>query len=248
MSLPSLAQRLALRERPARRVAMLQRWDALAFVHWEIEPARIQATLPPGLRVDTFDGRAFVGVVPFFMNRVHPAGLPCVPWISDFLELNVRTYVHDERGRPGVWFYSLDCNQPVAIWAARHFFGLPYFRARMSATRGVDGTISYSSTRCDSEAAAAFTYSYEGEAFPAQPGSLEFFLIERYLLYSWKRTGLFSGQVHHPPYSLKSIALPRAKQSFITGLGFADAECAPVHIIGCEGLAVEIFPLERVAG
>ena len=101
-------------------------WRDLLFLHWRVDPERIQRTLPPGLTVDVFDGAAYVGIVPFFMCDIRPRGLPAMPGLSNFMELNVRTYVHDAQGTPGVWFYSLDCNSRLTVWGARRFFHLPY--------------------------------------------------------------------------------------------------------------------------
>jgi hypothetical protein len=131
--IPTLNQRLAHRDKPSAFPVMRQRWSRLLFLHWPMEPDVIQATLPPGLTVDTFDGRAWIGVVPFFMERIRPVFCPPVPGISWFLELNVRTYVHNEQGNSGVWFYSLDCNQPLAVEIARRLFHLPYQHAEMKA-------------------------------------------------------------------------------------------------------------------
>src|SRR5437763_5271452 len=137
MTTIDLAARLAAREPNARRPQVIyQRWESLLFLHWRLPAARIQATLPQELTVDTFNGDAFIGVVPFFMRNVRPVGLPTMPWISDFQELNVRTYVFDPNGTPGVWFYSLDCNQPLAVIAARALTGLEYRNAEMSAMTG----------------------------------------------------------------------------------------------------------------
>ena len=111
---------------------MYQRWDRLLFLHWEYSPDAIQETLPPGLSVDTFEGRAFLGVVPFFMRNIRPRVLPAVPYLSNFLECNVRTYVHDENGVPGVWFFSLDTNRWLAYKIARIAFRLPYYWAAMN--------------------------------------------------------------------------------------------------------------------
>jgi uncharacterized protein YqjF (DUF2071 family) len=133
VSFPTLESRIAVRELPARAHVMHQRWESLLFLHWRWDAAEIQRTLPPGLFVDTFQGDAWLAIVPFYMRGIRPRFCPPVPGISDFLELNVRTYVHDEQGRPGVWFYSLDCNQPLAVWTARTFFHLPYQHARMWA-------------------------------------------------------------------------------------------------------------------
>jgi uncharacterized protein len=94
---------------------MFQRWLHLLFLHWPVEPRTIQSTLPPGLQVDTFSGQGWIGIVPFFMRGVRPVGLPSIVGPSNFLELNLRTYVRDRDGRPGIWFYSLDANQPLAV-------------------------------------------------------------------------------------------------------------------------------------
>ena len=143
-------------ERPetAGPVVMWQRWDDLLFLHWEFDPRVIQATLPPGLTVDTHAGRAWVGVVPFRMAAVRPRVLPPVPGLSWFWELNVRTYVRDVRGRPGVWFYSLDCDQPLACAIARRFFHLNYRDADMACGVEGSGWRDFSS-RCRDEAASA---------------------------------------------------------------------------------------------
>ena len=131
MSTPTNQQRLDACKAPPQAHVLYQSWKELLFLHWRIDPAVIQATLPPGLTVDTFEGDAYLGIVPFCMCNIRPRFLPVVPGISNFLEMNVRTYVHDEEGRPGVWFYSLDANQKLAVRVARKFFNLPYFDAKM---------------------------------------------------------------------------------------------------------------------
>ena len=145
--LPTEPQRLAVRARPAGRPAMFQQWRDLLFLHWEYPAATIQATLPEGLHLDTFAGKAYLGVIPFFMRNVRPRFLPGLPRLSNFMELNVRTYVHDEAGVPGVWFYSLDANQPLAVKIARRFFHLPYEHAAMESSRTESGAIHYRSLR-----------------------------------------------------------------------------------------------------
>ena len=158
MPVPTLEDRLAVRLRPQSWV-MEQTWTNLLFLHWRVPAEIVQSTLPEGLTVDTFDGVAWLGVVPFFMRRVHLRWLPSIPGgFSDFLELNVRTYVHDAAGRPGVWFYSLDCNQSIAVRTARKFFHLPYKHAHMSATRDDEGAIRYKAKRRGRDETADFAY------------------------------------------------------------------------------------------
>src|SRR5260370_520901 len=122
-----ITRQLMERQQPRRQSpVMFQRWLHLLFLHWPVSPEIVQMTLPKGLQVDTFEGNAWVGIVPFFMQGVRPAGFISFPGISNFLELNLRTYVRDANGRPGIWFYSLDANQPLAVCLARATFALPY--------------------------------------------------------------------------------------------------------------------------
>lgn len=226
---PTLEDRLAQRHRPPGQPLLFMNWEKLLFLHWSWEPETIQALLPKGLFVDTFEGRAWLGVVPFFMRRVHPRHLPCAPWLSDFQELNVRTYVHDGQGVPGVWFFSLSCHQPVAVFGARTFFHLNYVGAHMRAEETEAG-IDYSSRRRGGRE-ARYRYAMPENSGVAEPGSREFFLLERYVLFSADRQGrLFSGRVHHRPYEW-GLA-PLAEGSFLPAVddGFPDPGRPPEHV------------------
>lgn len=241
--LPDLDARQAVRDRPDGWAIGRQRWSDLLFLHWKVEARAVQATLPPGLFVDIHEGNAYLGMVPFFMERIRPAWLPPLPWISWFLELNVRTYVHDAAGRPGVWFYSLDCNQPLAVSIARRWFHLPYYHAQMSASDR-QGTIHY---RCDRRApdapTARFAWTPGGDSAPAAPGSLAFFLVERYLLFSADRAGrLHAGRVHHAPYRVHTPKLAGFSTVPARQAGF-DLEGAPDSVLGAEAVDVAVFPL-----
>jgi uncharacterized protein YqjF (DUF2071 family) len=233
---------LAARERPERVTVMLQRWERLAFLHWRWQAADIQRTLPPGLTVDTFQGDAWLAIVPFFMRGIRPRLCPPVPGISDFLELNVRTYVRDERGRHGVWFYSLDCNQPLAVWTARTLFHLPYQHARMRAPLS-DGWIDYACQRRGETAPSRFRYRLADATCPAEPGTLAFFLAERYLLFSRSPRGLRCGQVHHTPYPLAEVKLDAWDVKPLLQAGFADPGRPPDHLTGSPGVDVRVFGL-----
>src|SRR5271168_3900251 len=171
---------------------MAQSWHDLLFAHWPIDPTLMRAPMraltrphiPAALQVDTFDGQAWIAVVPFRMSGVRLRATPPLPWLSAFPELNVRTYVVADR-KPGVWFFSLDAQNPAAVAIARAWFHLPYFRARMQCAAR-DGSIHYSSERTHhgaSPAALRVNYRPAGEIFEAKPGSLEHFLTERYCLY-----------------------------------------------------------------
>jgi len=249
MNSPSLAQRLAERVRPAGAPVMRQRWAELLFLHWAWDPAEIQRTLPPGLTVDVYDGRAWLGLVPFAMERVRPRGLPAVRGLSDFLELNVRTYVHDAQGRPGVWFYSLDANQWLAVKIARALFHLPYQHATMAAT--VDArtqAVDYRSRRQGQATESRFCYRPVGVARPAVAGTLEFFLVERYRLFAWDARGerLFTGRVHHVPYELGAAEVSAWDDAGLRLAGFDREGRAPEHVSVARAVEVGVWPMERV--
>src|SRR5215468_11352605 len=167
------------------RWVMAQVWHDLLFAHWPVPVETMRASVPPSLELDLFDGRAWLGVVPFRMSGVRLRWTPALPWLSAFPELNVRTYVVAE-GKPGVWFFSLDAWNPVAVEAARIWFHLPYFHARMVCEEK-QSWIHYHSMRNDQRAPAALLearYRPAGERFEARRGTLEHFLTERYCLYA----------------------------------------------------------------
>ena len=224
---------------------MHQRWEELLFLHWEVEPETIQATLPPGLHVDTWKDAAFLGVVPFFMRGVRPAWFPPVPGISNFLELNVRTYVHDEEGTPGVWFYSLDANQPLAVITARALFHLNYVHARMATCYDAEGYLHYTSQRRDGTADCEFVYRAGRELGTAEPGSLEFFLAERYRLFCVRDDRLLVGAVHHRPYPLVEPEVKKWNEQLLPANGFEAVGRAPDHRLMSPGVEVEVFGLEK---
>ena len=255
MTSPTTAQRLEERVRPAGAPVMRQRWAQLLFLHWAWDAAEIQRTLPAGLTVDLHEGRAWVGLVPFFMERVRPSGCPAVPGLSNFLELNVRTYVHDAQGRPGVWFYSLDANQWLAVKVARTFFHLPYEHAKMSAAVALEtalaaGEVDYRARRVGTEKESRFVYRTVGEsgAKLAAEGSLEFFLVERYRLFAHdtRSERLFSGKVHHAPYRIGAAEVPTWDDTMLRLAGFECGGRAPDHVCSARAVAVEVWPLERV--
>lgn len=245
---PTQSQREALQEPPAQRCVMRQQWAGLAFFHWRIDAGIIAARLPKGLHVDTFDGSAWLGVVPFFMRRVRPVGLPPLPWLSWFHELNVRTYVHDDAGRAGVWFFSLDCNQPIAVELARRFFHLPYEHAAMRSHRDPDGLVGYHCQRKGEAETATCRYpeAVENQCLPAAPGTLEWFLAERYLLFAAEPSGrLFTGRVHHAPYRLAPLD-PAAHAGTTLPLrwdGFEEPGRPPDSALVAASVDVRIFPL-----
>jgi uncharacterized protein YqjF (DUF2071 family) len=225
---------------------MFQRWLHLLFLHWSLSPNVVQATLPQGLRADTFEGNAWVGIVPFFMRSVRPAGFVSVPGISNFLELNLRTYVRDEHGRPGIWFYSLDANQALAVFLARAAFALPYKLAEMRA-KVSDGEIDYFSHRLGVKKTLHYQYRGTEQLGEAKFGSLEFFLVERYRLFSDRGNRLFTGRVHHSPYQLCKAVVADADPELFGMEGFETPARPPVHAIYSRRLDVSVYPINLVA-
>lgn len=244
MSLPTLSDRLYWREEPRqRKPVMYQKWRDLLFLHWQIEPAIIQATLPPGLFVDVFGGRAYLGLVPFFMRDIRPRFLPAVPGISNFLETNVRTYVYDENGTPGVWFYSLDASQWLAVHVARTFFKLPYYHARMQASQAA-GVIQYETQRRNTQVTPSlFHYQPQDSLSQAQPDTLEFFLVERYILFAQTGGGLSRGQVYHSPYPIQPVSLTKWDGALLVKAGFPPPTRPPDHVLMSPGVNVKIYAL-----
>ncbi|HEY4188749.1 MAG TPA: DUF2071 domain-containing protein [Polyangia bacterium] len=249
---PSDAERLRLREAPADRPIMRQVWKHLGFLHWAVEPDVMARALPPGLQVDTFDGAAFLGIVPFTIpvSRMAGVGLPITP---GFHELNVRTYVHREGREPGVWFFSLDAASQLAVWGARLAYGLPYFPARISmdVTGDRDSpTIAYTSRRERSGTEARFQARYGPMAAPfaAAPGTLEFFLVERYLLYAWRRQRLTTARVHHHPYPVQTATVADLEQTLLGAAGLPDVGGSPAYVHYAREVDVRIYRPHRVAG
>lgn len=243
--------RLAERNVPTQPVLMYQRWEELLFLHWPVESDLVARDLPPGLRVDTFEGKAWIGLVPFLMRKVRPRFLPAVPGLSDFPELNLRTYVIDAQGRPGVWFYSLDTPKRLPNWIAQNFFHLNYRLARMQV-ESLDSGCSYQSQlRLDRgwDSPQCYRWKRDGQSYFAKPGSLDFFLVERYRLFAYNvnRKQLMTGKVHHQPYSLEALRLDCFSKRLFETNGLPQPAGAPVSALASTGVDVRIFPM-RTAG
>lgn len=239
---------------PDQPVLMHQNWHHLLFLHWEVPVAELQALLPLRLTVDTFAGKAFVGLVPFTLTGVRPIMVPPLPWISAFHEINVRTYVHLEGRDPGVWFFSLDAASSIAVAAARAAYHLPYFGADidMGVRPGANPSIDFHSRRTDPRgnqpADARVHYQpLEGAAVPAVPGTLEHFLVERYILYAEdERRDLYRARVHHQPYPIQSVNVPTLEQTLTWAAGIKHPE-HPAYQHYAREVNVKVYPLERVS-
>lgn len=222
---------------------MHQRWTNLLFAHWRVAPDALRPLLPSSLTLDTFQGEAWVGVIPFHMSNVRPRGIPPLPWVSSFHELNVRTYVR-LGGRAGVWFFSLDASNPLAVRAARAAVHLPYYDARMGMKVAPDGSVAYHSERTHRGAPPAVfdaTYRPEGEAHRAAPGTLEHFLVERYELFSTSRRGLLHVTIAHPPWPLQraSARIERSTMAAAAGIALTGH---PAHLHFAARVDVRTWP------
>jgi uncharacterized protein len=183
---------------------MTQTWHDLLFAHWPVDPRALREKVPSEFELDLFDGDGWLGIVPFHMTNVAPRGVPSLPWVSEFPELNVRTYVRVD-DRPGIYFFSLDAGSALAVQAARTLLNLPYYSASMTVSPQA-GSIGYDSRRDNSSVEASFSVNYRpgGAAFQASSGSLDYFLTERYCLYNRNHRGApYRLEIHHPPWPLQ---------------------------------------------
>jgi uncharacterized protein YqjF (DUF2071 family) len=208
---------------------MKQMWHDLLFAHWPVAVEALGPLIPAPLQIDTFDGEAWLGVVPFRMSGVRMRGTPAVGGFSSFPELNVRTYVVRD-GKPGVWFFSLDAANALAVWGARKLFHLPYFLAEMRC-EDVSGAIEYESKRSERAGLPASLrgrYRPIGKVFHAQPGSLEHFLAERYCLYTTDTRGrIIRCEIHHPPWPLQIAEASFQENSMAAAAGVTIPERKP---------------------
>ena len=189
---------------PTQPWALQMTWRDLLFMHWPVPAAALRPLIPKMLELDTFDGSAWLGVVPFNMRNVHPRYTFSVPGVSNFPELNLRTYV-SAGGKAGVWFFSLEAGNPVAVRVARTGFHLPYFNAAMGCA-DIGGTVYYQSKRTHRNAPAAeFVAAYRPVGkVNLSPNTLERFLTERYCLYSADAKGrVYRGEIHHQRWPLQ---------------------------------------------
>ncbi|HKE30277.1 MAG TPA: DUF2071 domain-containing protein, partial [Candidatus Angelobacter sp.] len=227
---------------------MHQSWGKLLFIHWPIEERLLRPLIPPALKIDTFDGQAWIAEVPFTMwdIRAFPPHIPAVPGLRAMHELNVRTYVRFD-GVPGVWFFSLDCNNAAAVLGARTLYYLPYYNAEIELEQQ-ESLINYSSIRSDSPA-AQFQASWEiGNLLPpSEPSSLEYFLTERYCLYSEHGDNLYRSRIHHSRWPLRKASLRSWSSQMTTPLSLPRPNADPV-LHYAEELSVEIWSLQKVKG
>lgn len=233
---------------PDRAWIMTQTWHDLLFAHWPVDAAMLRARVPRGLELDLFSGQAWVGVVPFHMTNVAPRGLPALPWISAFPELNLRTYVR-AGAKPGVYFFSLDAGNPLAVRAARLLFHLPYYTADMHVDIAGNKVVYRSRRQVDGSAASAvFVAEYQPVAtglWPG-PGTLEAFLTERYCLYAVDSGfTLHRLEIHHPPWTLQPAEASISENTLPEASGLRLPAVAPLlHFAKRQDMVA--WPMHRV--
>ncbi len=214
---------------PVKRAAMVHWWDELTFVHWPFEPAAVQRLLPEGLTVETFDGTAWVGLVPFFL-RVGFPGVSSLPWASRFAETNVRTYVRSRDRTSGIWFFSLDAARLGAVLVARSTYRLPYFWSKMAIERS-GSTISYRCRRRwpGSRDTASDVVVEIGERFEAEElTELDHFLTARWALFSAPRSGLRHALAFHDPWPLHRCSTVRLHDELVMAAGLPEPQGEPL--------------------
>ena len=254
VAMPDQIDRISQCRRPETACIGYHCWTDLLFVHWRVPAEQLAPLVPSGLTIDTFDGDAWVGLVPFHMSGVRPKWFPALPGVSNFHETNVRTYVHREGRDPGVWFFSLEASRSLPVLVARSRWRLNYHRAAMQLER-TGSRIRYASSRLwpgrrgagmDAEIELQDVDQAYGSGQVAVPGTLEHFLIERYILYTQARSGrLLRGQVHHSRYRLRPVEVIRLQETLLDAAGI-HVNGPPCHAIYNPGVQVEIFPLTAV--
>jgi uncharacterized protein YqjF (DUF2071 family) len=228
---------------------MTQWWRDLLFAHWPIDPSVIQALLPDSLEVDVIDGKSWVGVVPFRMSGVRPRLTPPFPLLSNFSELNVRTYVrpsHGAKDRAGVYFWSLEASNLIAVAAARRFFHLPYMNAQMSC-ESVQGWIEYESRRTHhGEPPAEFKARYRPRGVTSKTELVQW-LTERYCLYTTDAEGsLYQGEIHHQPWPLEDAEASFEMNTMARACGI-ELPATPPLLHFAKAIQVAIWPLRKLA-
>lgn len=243
--------RIAPTLRPDGSVIMRQNWHHLLFLHWPVPADKLRPLVPSGLEIDTHDGNAWVGLIPFTITGTRPLIAPPVPFLSDFHEVNVRTYVHRNGQDPGVWFFSLDASSMIAVAAARALYHLDYYTAdiQFSASDHERPTIDFDSSRTGGGQLPANCHirygAIESPATNASPGSLEHFLIERYILYARNGDQLYRARVHHPAYPLGEPYVEKLDETLVWAAGITRPESGLLAHYS-RGVEVEIFRPEKL--
>jgi uncharacterized protein YqjF (DUF2071 family) len=230
--------------RPAGVLEGRQSWRGLLFLHWAVSPDALRSVVPRELPLDLREGSAWVSVIAFEIRSARPPLLP--PGLGiDFLETNVRTYVRLPGGEPAIWFFSLEASSPLAVAGARIAYGLPYRFARM-ARESEDAAVVYRTVRRQGPDAPGLEVRYRvgPPRGTAEPGSLDEFLVERYVLHVVRRGAVRTVRVRHPPYPLRDVEVESVAENLLLAGGIARPDTAPLAHFS-DGVDVEVL---RIVG
>ncbi len=237
---------------PAGRWAMTQRWNDLLFAHWPIAAARIEALLPEWLEADTFQGSAWLGAVPFWLDRIKIRGVPAIPGLRRFPDLNLRTYVRDRMTRtPGFYCFSVDSSNLLAVAAAHMMYHLPYCLAEMRMEPRSEREFAFYSRRRFSQRPVIFKARYRGlgptrKTAEMRPGTLEYFFTERPCVFSADRAGRpIRANLHHVPWPLEEAEAEIERNDLAAAVGLELPDQEPV-LHYSRRLAVYVWPVELV--
>ena len=234
-----------------RKCIMKQEWQNLLFLHWSIPVKTIRHLIPEELEIDTYDNSAWIGIIPFQMRNLRPSFLFPIPSISNFTEVNLRTYVKDKYNRKGVWFFSLDTHNSFGNWVAQTFFHLNYRFAQTeflnTQTQLNTCKFSFPETQYP-EQTLSWEHSEHTFMPSKSPESLEFFLTERYRLFSYnnKRNSLLTGTLSHDSYKLNRPKLLKYTTDLFASNGIDFSNVYPESILACKGTKVKVYPIETV--
>lgn len=225
-----------------------QRWTDLLFAHWPIDASILHALVPGSLPLDTFDGVGWLSIASFYLSHLRPRWLPALPWLSEFPELNVRTYV-SLGGKPGVYFFSLDAGSALAVAGARAAYHLPYFNARMTTSRDSNGNVAYTSRRTDQRgkpAEFAAHYRPTRPVVKSTPGTLDHWLTERYCLYATDAARrVYRAEIHHHPWPLQAVEAEIETNTMAAAAGIELPVVAP-RLAFASLLDVVVWPPSRI--
>ncbi|MBT5392334.1 MAG: DUF2071 domain-containing protein [Euryarchaeota archaeon] len=233
---------------PHRKCTLYQNWKHLTFMHWKVDIEQLKTYIPEGLEIDLYNGDAYVGVIPFIMEKVRPRGLPWLPFISTFGEFNIRTYVKKD-DVPGVLFLTLDAQSMVTCFHAPRSYGLPYRYAKAKVKIGKDGKYTWFSRRKKGGESLIGTTNSSGQLEQARDGSIEYFLFERYSLYTWHEGSLHRAYTHHEPwkYCVAEVQVETNTLLESYNLGIS-SPLKPEYIHMSTGVQVQTWNIQPVEG
>ncbi len=240
MGASTAIDRLAMRVRPQGAPVMEQNWEDLLFLHWSVDERLLRPLIPPSLELDTFEDKAWVGITPFRLTGLRLPGLPAIPGLSAFNELNLRTYVHHQ-GTPGIWFFSLDASKLVPAVAARLFFGAPYYPADIKFNE-TGGMFDFNMQRT-LQAETRFRARWRVGARLRAPAleSLAFFLVERYCFFAEVAGKLTMTRIYHHPWILDEAEVLSWESTLLGAQGVAEAVGEPLTHFS-QMLNVQVWP------